>query len=219
MRTTHFPNALVSTVGVGLVLLAGCGGSGDESTALMPSLMSSRLDVALADLEEQGVVESAVQVVGGGAFGVLDEGKWLVCEQRPAPGQPLGTSVRLVIDRSCDTPDDNMNTTEGTAAEPAPTAATEPPGPEQAPATALATPEEEIFVMPDFRGMNLQLAQDTLQSLGSYLLDQEDASGLGRVQILDSGWQVCGQSPPAGAETPIESLVVLSSVRVDESCP
>lgn len=82
------------------------------------------------------------------------------------------------------------------------------------------TPEPELtFVMPDVIGINLQEAQDYLQSLGSYLLDQEDASGAGRIQILDRNWYVCSQQPAPGTEVPIETVVTLYSVKLDERCP
>ena len=73
--------------------------------------------------------------------------------------------------------------------------------------------------MPSVVGMNLQLAQDTLQHLGSYVLDQEDAMGLSRLQINDSNWTVCSQTPKAGKKVPIETVVLLSSVKLSESCP
>jgi len=95
-----------------------------------------------------------------------------------------------------------------------------------APATAEAgdssvatEPETEVFVMPDLVGMNLQYAQDTLQSLGSYLMDQEDATTLDRFQVLDSNWQVCRQDPLPGEEVPVETIVTLWSVKLDEVCP
>ena len=77
----------------------------------------------------------------------------------------------------------------------------------------------ETFVMPKVTGMNLQLAQDLLQSKGSYLMDQEDAKGLSRWQIIDSAWKVCSQSPSAGKKVPTSTLVVLKSVKLTESCP
>lgn len=73
--------------------------------------------------------------------------------------------------------------------------------------------------MPKLVGVNLQLAQDTLQSLGSYVLDQEDASGLDRFQVNDANWKVCSQKPKAGAKVPIETVVLLSSVKLAEDCP
>lgn len=76
----------------------------------------------------------------------------------------------------------------------------------------------DTFTMPDVVGVGLQDAQDGLQSLGSYLLDQEDASGMGRMQILDSNWVVCEQSPAAGVEVSVDDLITLWSVQIGESC-
>lgn len=73
--------------------------------------------------------------------------------------------------------------------------------------------------MPNLVGENLQLAQDQLQALGSYLMDQEDAAGLSRVQVIDSNWQVCVQSPAPGKTVPVDTMVVLSSVKLAEHCP
>ena len=83
--------------------------------------------------------------------------------------------------------------------------------------SAPAAPEK--FTMPKLVGENLQLAQDILQKKGSYLLDQEDALGLDRVQVLDSNWQVCKQSPKAGQKVTVDAMVTLSSVKLTEDCP
>lgn len=80
-------------------------------------------------------------------------------------------------------------------------------------------PEPETFKMPKLVGKNLQDAQDQLQAQGSYLMDQQDASGLGRFQMLDSNWKVCWQKPAAGKVVPIDSVVVLASVKLTEKCP
>ena len=80
------------------------------------------------------------------------------------------------------------------------------------------TAPEETFVMPRVVGMNLQLAQDLLQSKGSYIMDQTDYKGLGRWQILDSNWKVCAQSPSAGKKLPISTMVTLASVKLAENC-
>lgn len=49
-------------------------------------------------------------------------------------------------------------------------------------------------------------------------MDQGDASGLGRIQVLDSNWQVCSQDPAPGVEVPVETVVTLSAVKLDEVC-
>jgi hypothetical protein len=82
-----------------------------------------------------------------------------------------------------------------------------------------ATPTAEAkFVMPKVVGMNLQLAQDLLQSKGSYVMDQEDYKGLNRFQINDSNWKVCKQTPAAGKSVPISTVVTLYSVKLAERC-
>ena len=77
----------------------------------------------------------------------------------------------------------------------------------------------ETFTMPNVTGMVLQDAQDVLQSFGSYLMNQEDASGQGRTQLLDSNWQVCMQDPAPGVRVSASDLVTLWSVKLDEICP
>jgi hypothetical protein len=96
-------------------------------------------------------------------------------------------------------------------------ASTDPPAPA---ATETTTAQQTpTMTMPNVLGKNLQLAQDTLQRLGSYVMDQQDASGLGRMQINDSNWKVCTQDPAAGAVVPTDTLVTLGSVKLTEACP
>jgi nucleoid-associated protein YgaU len=86
-------------------------------------------------------------------------------------------------------------------------------------AAPVAAAVPEVFGMPDVVGVNLQLAQDRLQALGSYLLDQEDAAGLNRLQVNDSNWKVCAQKPAPGKTVPLETMVLLTSVKLAEQCP
>jgi hypothetical protein len=83
--------------------------------------------------------------------------------------------------------------------------------------TPSAASSEEAFKMPGLVGM--MDAQDKLQSLGSYMLDQQDATGLDRMQVLDSNWKVCSQDPAPGARVPSSATVSLASVKLSESCP
>jgi beta-lactam-binding protein with PASTA domain len=84
-------------------------------------------------------------------------------------------------------------------------------------ASPSATPEAK-FTMPRVVGMNLQLAQDLLQSKGSYILDQVDHKGLLRIQVLDSNGKVCKQTPSAGKVVLASTVVTLSSVKLTERC-
>ncbi|MGW3654758.1 hypothetical protein ACWD6R_03125 [Streptomyces sp. NPDC005151] len=71
--------------------------------------------------------------------------------------------------------------------------------------------------LPNVVGMDLQAAQDTAQAAGFFLLDDQDASGQGRLQILDRNWTVCSQDPAPGMH-PTSGLVTLYAVKDTESC-
>jgi len=186
--------------------MVACGG---DAPTVMPAVEGKRLDVAQSDLEKIGLPEDEVEVIGGGAFGVVDASNWDVCDQEPGPGEPVDGAVRLTVDRACETED-------GLAAdetESAPSA--EPSEPE----TSGPPAEPETFKMPKLVGQNLQDAQDRLQSRGSYVLRQDDATGLERFQVLDANWKVCSQKPRAGKRVPVDRLVVLGAVKLNETCP
>lgn len=109
-RGLRSPISLVGALLVALATLTACAGNSDgvdegdsavESVDPMPALVGQRLDVALSDLAAIGVGEDDVELVGGGAFGVLDESNWDVCEQRPEPGSTDIVDVRLIVDRQC----------------------------------------------------------------------------------------------------------------------
>ena len=88
MRYT-FALAIVSALAA-----TGCGG-GDR--AVVPDVAGERLDVAVEELEDEGL---AYEVIGGGAFGVVVKSNWRVCSQEPAGGA-TARSVELVVARSC----------------------------------------------------------------------------------------------------------------------
>ncbi len=92
MRAFRFVVALMIAVG-----RAACGSENDPA---MPDVAGKKLDVALSDIERAGF-EDDVDVVGGGVFGVIDESNWEVCEQTPAPGEPLTEAPRLTVERDC----------------------------------------------------------------------------------------------------------------------
>ncbi|SNX66490.1 PASTA domain-containing protein [Streptomyces sp. TLI_55] len=75
----------------------------------------------------------------------------------------------------------------------------------------------ETATLPDLVGQDLQAAQDEAQAAGFYVLDDQDASGQGRLQIYDRNWTVCSQEPQAGTH-PTDTPVTLYAVKDDESC-
>lgn len=64
--------------------------------------------------------------------------------------------------------------------------------------TAGSAAEPVKVPMPDVVGMNLQAAQDHIQTLGVFFSRSEDATGAGRAQVLDRNWVVVGQTPEPG---------------------
>ncbi|KRB74072.1 hypothetical protein ASE01_18955 [Nocardioides sp. Root190] len=202
-----------------LLTAAGCGGEDAE----MPDVESTRLDLALSDIERAGYSSDDVEIVGGGALGVVDEGNWVVCEQDPAPGTLIDAKPRLVVDRECEGDEEpaEEERTEEPSEEPEPEKSAEPEDKSTKSAGLADDPEpaEETFVMPSLVGMNLQAAQDELQALGSYVLTQTDATGAERFQVLDANWKVCWQKPAAGKKVPVSRLVDLGAVKLEEFCP
>jgi hypothetical protein len=52
--------------------------------------------------------------------------------------------------------------------------------------------------MPNVVCMNLQQAQDTIQTTGVFFSRSQDGTGQGRSQFIDSNWVVVAQTPPPG---------------------
>ena len=109
------------------------------------------------------------------------------------------------------------------AASPAPGGASSQPAPAPPATTPAPAPSPravtQVFIVPDLVGDALVAARDTLQSLGSYSLDPQDASGSGRPVTVDSSWQVCTQSPLPGEVVEARTVVILASVTAGDSCP
>jgi Short C-terminal domain/PASTA domain len=62
----------------------------------IPNFVGQRLDLAKAHAADAGL---NVDVVGGGAFGILEEDNWYVCSQEPSAGTTGVDHVRLIVDR------------------------------------------------------------------------------------------------------------------------
>lgn len=86
--------------------------------------------------------------------------------------------------------------------------------------TAAATPS---WTMPNLIGMDLQGAQDAIQSLTRgevWFSSSTDLTGKGRAQISDRNWQVCSSTPPPGAKFSASTDIDFGVVRIDsEECP
>lgn len=78
------------------------------------------------------------------------------------------------------------------------------------------------WTMPNMVGLVLQDAQDKMQVLTGnpmFYTASTDASGAGRMQVLDSNWQVCSQTPAAGTQFGSDTSVSFAAVKLAESCP
>lgn len=69
------------------------------------------------------------------------------------------------------------------------------------------------ITVPSEIGKNHQAAQDDMQAHGLYNLSEEDATGQGRMLILDRNWKVVSQSPAAGTKVSEDATVTLRSKK------
>jgi hypothetical protein len=95
-----------------------------------------------------------------------------------------------------------------------------PPPATTPPPAAPAPPAGVNFTMPNVVGMDLQSAQNLVQTHGVFLSFSHDLLG-SRNQMVDSGWIVCDQNIPAGQQVTgdAEGLIDFGVVKREESCP
>lgn len=90
-------------------------------------------------------------------------------------------------------------------------------------ATSPAAVASPSWTMPNLIGMDLQGAQDAIQSLTHdevWFSSSTDLTGKGRAQISDRNWQVCSSTPPPGAKFSASTKVDFGVMRIDsEKCP
>jgi hypothetical protein len=78
------------------------------------------------------------------------------------------------------------------------------------------------FPMPNEVGKVLQDAQDHLQQVSGdplYFSDSTDATGAGRMQVVDRNWKVCSQNVAPGEMVGDDTTVVFAAVKTGEDCP
>jgi hypothetical protein len=88
-------------------------------------------------------------------------------------------------------------------------------------ATTMATTTAGVdFVMPDVVGMDLQSAQDLVQTFGVFYSVSHDLLG-SRNQLVDSNWVVCDQSVAPGQRVTgdVEGQLDFGVVKSAEQCP
>jgi beta-lactam-binding protein with PASTA domain len=87
---------------------------------------------------------------------------------------------------------------------------------ETCPAHDQAAPSAAGGVMPSFKGKSVKAARAALDSGTSITVN--DASGDSRFILVESNWQVCSQTPAAGAKISGQP-VTLNAVKYGETCP
>lgn len=184
-------------------LLAGCGGADGP----VPDVRGDRLDVAKSTMSDAGY---DTEELGGGVFGIVDESNWTVCETDPPAGSTGSGTVKLVVDRSCGSAASAEDS--AAAAEEAPVAEAEEQFEEEQQPEA---PARRVRV-PNVVGMNHQAAQNRMQAAGLYMLDEEDATGAGRMLLYDRNWVVVSQSPRPGARVREDRPVLLRAKKLGE---
>ncbi|WP_054953612.1 PASTA domain-containing protein [Flaviflexus massiliensis] len=145
------PRSLFAMIAVAAVALVGaCSEDSDDLT--MPDVTGVTLDIAKSDIERAGY-GGDLEIIGGGTFGIIDEGNWTVCTQLPEVGEPIDAEPRLTVERDCGTDEDDVESEEPTEEpkeettepEPEPTEeeTTEKPEPEPTP-EPQPEPSEEV---------------------------------------------------------------------------
>lgn len=94
---------------------------------------------------------------------------------------------------------------------------------DKAAAAAAAEQPTVDFAMPNLVGANLQVAQNTVQQSGIFYSVSHDLLGM-RMQMMDSNWQVCDQTPAAGTRitgpaSDWEGRIDFGVVKLTETCP
>ena len=83
-----------------------------------------------------------------------------------------------------------------------------------------ASPSTSVVkAVPDFIGKGLATAETDARAAGFANITTHDASGRGRIQILDRDWKVCSQAPAAGSSASTASQLDLGAAKLSEACP
>jgi hypothetical protein len=130
-----------------------------------------------------------------------------------SPSDPSGAAASAASTSASRTSGTSSASPSTPAPLPAQTSTAEAPAP-----TETSAPVD--FAMPDVVGMDLQSAQDLIQTFGVFLTVSRDLLG-SRNQALDSNWLVCSQNVPAGQQVrgDVEGAIDLGVVKREESCP
>lgn len=118
------------------------------------------------------------------------------------PADPTDVSATDTVDSTTGEGDRPSTTADGQAP------ATESTATESTSTESTAAAAATEGVLPDLVGLDLQLAQDTLQAGGWYGMTSYDASGQNRMQLWDRNWVVVVAQTPAAGETVLYSKII-----------
>jgi hypothetical protein len=129
------------------------------------------------------------------------------------------TAATLLTLTACEGTADTSSSKPDTTAQDTSDQTKQDPTPADTPGTDTDTDAgaAESAKLPNLVGQDLQAAQDAAQAAGFYVLDDQDASGQKRLQVMDRNWVVCSQEPAAGTH-PTDTAVTLFAVKDGESC-
>ncbi|WP_328223648.1 MULTISPECIES: hypothetical protein [unclassified Streptomyces] len=166
-------------------------GTGTETgTGTVPDSTGMGLQAAQDTAQEAGFYSlTSHDALGRGRMQAFDR-NWKVCSQNVTAGKTVSTDTEL---------DFGAVKLE-----------------EDCPAEDQSAPSAASGTMPDLKGKSVKAARSALDSGTSITVT--DASGDGRFVLVESNWQVCTQTPEAGAKSDGPS-VEFTAVKFDESCP
>ncbi|MFI2236293.1 PASTA domain-containing protein [Streptomyces chrestomyceticus] len=162
--------------------------------ATLPDLVGKGLQSAQDAAQAAGFrVLRSHDALGRGRMQALDR-NWKVCTQTPGPGQvDTGRTVDFGAVKLTETcPETDAGS--GAAGDGSAGAGS---------------------AMPDFRDKSVKVARGSLDAGTSVTV--KDASGRGRMVLVESNWKVCRQSPAAGTKVDGRP-VTLEAVKFQEDC-
>lgn len=161
-----------------------------EETKTVPNFVGMGLQSAQDAAQAAGFYNlDSHDSLGRARMQILDR-DWKVCSQTPAAGKAVPADTQLDFGAV------KLD--------------------ETCPAKDKAEPSAAGGTMPDFEGKSLKAARAALDSGTS--ITSEDASGDGRIIIIESNWQVCTQTPASGAKLNGQP-VKFTAVKFGENCP
>lgn len=159
-------------------------------TKTVPNFVGKGLQSAQDEAQAAGFYNLASHDSSGRDRNQILDRDWKVCAQEPAAGTKTTTDTKL-----------DFGTVKLA---------------ETCPANDQTAPTAAGGQMPNFAGKSVKAARASLDSSTSITV--KDATGDGRLIVVESNWQVCTQKPAAGAKLsgqPVE----FTAVKYGETCP